>query len=94
MNARVGDTQVLIAGGGPAGAAAAILLARAGQRVLLVERETGPREKVCGIGGRDTALLHCLYRMLIGLAFGFARICHRNERAGIAPRIADAAEND
>ena len=48
MNARVGDTQVLIAGGGPAGAAAAILLARAGQRVLLVERETGPREKVCG----------------------------------------------
>jgi menaquinone-9 beta-reductase len=42
------DAEVLIAGGGPAGAAAAILLARAGRRVLLVEREAAPREKVCG----------------------------------------------
>lgn len=40
--------EVLIAGGGPAGAAAAIVLARAGCRVLLVEREAAPREKVCG----------------------------------------------
>ena len=47
------DAEVLIAGGGPAGAAAAILLARAGRRVLLAERETAPREKVCGefLGG-------------------------------------------
>ncbi|MFC0384871.1 NAD(P)/FAD-dependent oxidoreductase [Muricoccus vinaceus] len=35
-------------GGGPAGAVAAIRLARAGARVLLVEREAAPREKVCG----------------------------------------------
>lgn len=39
---------VLIAGGGPAGAAAAITLARGGARPLLVERSTGPRDVVCG----------------------------------------------
>ncbi len=40
--------QPLIIGGGPAGAAAAISLARAGCRPLLVESATGPADKVCG----------------------------------------------
>jgi flavin-dependent dehydrogenase len=38
----------LIIGGGPAGAAAAITLGRAGYRPVLVERSTGPTDKVCG----------------------------------------------
>lgn len=38
----------LIIGGGPAGAAAAILLARNGRQPVLVERSTGPHDKVCG----------------------------------------------
>jgi len=37
-----------IIGGGPAGAAAACLLAEAGCQTVLFERETGPRHKVCG----------------------------------------------
>jgi flavin-dependent dehydrogenase len=41
-------TEVVILGGGPAGAAAAITLARAGRRPLLLERDAAPREKVCG----------------------------------------------
>ena len=41
-------TDTLIAGGGPAGAAAAIELARAGRRPLLLEREHEPRDIVCG----------------------------------------------
>jgi len=41
-------TPALIVGGGPAGAAAAIRLARAGVRPLLVERSVGPRDVVCG----------------------------------------------
>jgi flavin-dependent dehydrogenase len=41
-------TDALVLGGGPAGAAAAITLARGGARVVLVEREAAPREKVCG----------------------------------------------
>jgi flavin-dependent dehydrogenase len=40
--------DVLIAGAGPAGSVAATLLARAGARVLIVDRETFPRDKLCG----------------------------------------------
>lgn len=40
--------DVLIVGAGPAGAAAAIGLAGAGHRVVLVERERFPRTKPCG----------------------------------------------
>jgi len=42
------DAEVAIIGGGPAGTAAAIALARAGRRVLLLERDAAPREVVCG----------------------------------------------
>lgn len=40
--------DAVIAGGGLAGSAVAIHLARAGRRVVLIERETGPHDKVCG----------------------------------------------
>jgi menaquinone-9 beta-reductase len=40
--------DVLIAGAGPAGAMAALVLARAGARVVLIDRERFPREKLCG----------------------------------------------
>ena len=38
----------VIIGGGPAGAAAAIMLARAGRAVTLIERSAEPADKVCG----------------------------------------------
>ena len=41
-------TGVLVAGGGLAGAAAAVVLARAGRTVTLVERNAGPTDKICG----------------------------------------------
>src|SRR4029453_12617731 len=42
--------DVLIAGGGIAGSALAILLGRAGLTVELFERDRFPREKACGEG--------------------------------------------
>lgn len=41
-------TPALIVGGGPAGAAAAITLAAAGQRPVLIERTRGSHDLVCG----------------------------------------------
>lgn len=45
MDARHVDTDVLIAGGGPAGAAAAIICARSGLRVILCERDAAAGER-------------------------------------------------
>src|SRR5713101_3585649 len=42
--------DVLVVGGGPAGAAAAYWLAESGHRVLVVEKKQFPREKTCGDG--------------------------------------------
>jgi menaquinone-9 beta-reductase len=42
--------DVLVIGGGPAGAAAAYWLARAGHDVCIVERKSFPRDKTCGDG--------------------------------------------
>lgn len=47
MNERF-DFDVIIAGGGPAGASASIHLAMRGARVLLAEQKKFPRAKLCG----------------------------------------------
>ena len=54
--------DALVIGGGPGGATAALLLAEAGWRVILVERKTFPRRKVCGeyLSGTNWPLLRRL----------------------------------
>ncbi|MBV9951722.1 MAG: FAD-dependent oxidoreductase, partial [Acidimicrobiia bacterium] len=42
--------DVLVVGGGPAGASAAFWLAEAGHDVVVVEKKRFPREKTCGDG--------------------------------------------
>src|SRR5690554_5289248 len=48
--------DVAVVGAGPAGVAAAIPLARAGRRVLMVDKATFPRDKCCGDGLTTSAL--------------------------------------
>ena len=54
--------EVLILGGGVAGCAASIALARKGRDVTLIEREPTPRHKVCGefLSGEALEDLHAL----------------------------------
>ena len=69
------DADVLIVGGGPAGAACGYWLAKAGHDVLIVERKAFPREKTCGDGLTPRAV-HQLEEM--GLAGGLEQY-HRYE---------------
>src|SRR6202011_1544365 len=63
--------DVLVVGAGPAGSVAALILARAGVRVALVDKATFPRSKACGdlVGPRGVQVLEDL-----GLDVGGERV--------------------
>jgi geranylgeranyl reductase family protein len=56
------DADVIVVGAGPGGSSAAYHLARAGLDVLLLEKSTFPREKVCGDGMTPRAV-----KQLVGM---------------------------
>jgi geranylgeranyl reductase family protein len=54
------DYDVIVVGGGPAGASAAYFNAKEGKRVLLIDKADFPRDKICGDGvtGKSLKVLH------------------------------------
>jgi geranylgeranyl reductase family protein len=73
--------DAIVVGAGPAGSTAALRLARAGARVLLLDRERFPRDKPCGGGltyravrelpvSVEPVVEHVVYRFELGLRYG------------------------
>ncbi len=94
------DFDAVIIGAGPAGSAAAILLARAGWSVALVEKHSFPRRKVCGecLAASNLPLLQALG---VGAAFDAAAgpalhevVLMRGQRSAVAdlPAAADPTQ--
>jgi len=73
---------IVIVGGGPAGAAAAIRLARGGLRPLVLEREAGPHDKICGEFVSTEARAHLAALGLDLAALGAAPITHVRVASG------------
>ncbi|HSO32744.1 MAG TPA: FAD-dependent monooxygenase [Labilithrix sp.] len=78
----------LVIGGGPAGAALATRLAGAGREVVLLERELGPTDKVCGeFLSREAALyltsLGLDLRALGAVPIDAVRLCERDHVATV-----------
>ena len=79
----------LIIGAGPAGTAAAIILARAGCHPALIERSSGPADKVCGDFLSTDAIRHAQALGVDPVALGAApirhvRLIHRERVAQVA----------
>jgi len=81
------DYDTLIAGAGPAGCAAAYDLARAGRRVLLLDKRTFPRPKACACGLTRKTLKALRY----SVAPVTERLCHEIvlQQSPPGTRIAD-----
>jgi menaquinone-9 beta-reductase len=81
----------LILGGGLAGSAAAIALARAGREVVLLERERAAKHKVCG-EFLSAEALHLLAALGIDPAAHGAQPVHTVRLAAYGPRARHTAE--
>src|ERR1700730_10949768 len=96
--------DLIVIGGGPAGAATAITAARGGARVLLFERGRFPRHKVCGefVSSESLALLSGLliseHAALLGNAIRIPRarifLDGRTLETPLAPPAASIARLD
>ena len=79
--------DILIAGAGPAGCAAAYDLARAGKRVLLLDKRTFPRHKACACGLTRKTLKALRYSVEPIIE----RVCHE---IVLQPAASDAVQRE
>ncbi len=75
------DYQVIIIGAGPAGSMAGYFLAKSGFRVLILEKSSFPRRKVCAGG-----LTHRAYQQI---PFNINPVLHSKVNWGISRLVAD-----
>jgi menaquinone-9 beta-reductase len=82
------DAEVIVVGAGPAGAATAWALARAGVDVLVLDRARFPRDKVCAeyLSPQASRVLHEMGALAAALAAGAAQL------AGMLVRSPSGAE--
>lgn len=92
------DTRhdVVIAGAGPAGAAAACVLARAGARVLVLERAVFPRDKLCAglLTWKTMDVLERLFETSPEKLASLGVVGHRADRYRIRHRGVALARDD
>jgi geranylgeranyl reductase family protein len=74
---RDGDRTIAVVGAGAAGGFCALLLARAGQKVVLIDRHAPPRYKTCG--GGLTARARCELEKEVSLSGVIEEECPRAE---------------
>src|SRR6201996_7893910 len=77
------EYEALIVGAGPAGCAAAYDLARAGKRVLMLDRRSFPRHKACACGLTRTTLRALRYSVEPVVE----RVCHEVVLQEAGPRF-------
>ena len=82
--------DVAVVGAGPAGATAALHLARAGRSVIVLDKAAWPRVKVCGGGVLARARRH----LPADVEFPVERACRRVEMNFLAESSATSGEHD
>ncbi len=89
-----GRFDAIVVGAGPAGSVAALVLARGGARVALVDRASFPRDKACGdvVGPRGVRLLETLGISVPGAEAGAFELVAPSGRKVALPWPAAGAE--
>src|SRR5579862_5294898 len=91
-SAPVIETEVVVVGAGPSGATTALLLARRGHEVVLVDRARFPRDKACGEGVMPPGVaalrrMGLEQRVLATGAQPLGGVTYRHQRAGVEVRL-------
>jgi flavin-dependent dehydrogenase len=98
-SAAVIETEVVVVGAGPSGATTALLLARRGHQVILLDRARFPRDKACGEGVMPPGVaalrrMGLYQRVLATGARSLENVTYRHRRAGVEARIPFPAPPD